>query len=599
MTAGAAAAGEARARPAGPEAAGRGRPSQLVSRLRSSLLLKILAGLVVAVVGSSTLTALVETTLTRNALDAQSRRITAGDLRVLEQAYAQRERRLVGDLRNLEEVLVGRGLLAEDQRTELISELSGLYRNYELDLLEVLGPGGRPLRPPVRAPAVELRPGAAGPAADRPTVTSRLLATTDGGWVQAVIVPIGTGDSPHLLVGGYRFGDEFALRLRGSLGELSHVVLVVGGDVVGATLAVEPTRPPGVDAPGGALPTSPVAARIAGDDVLVGYRPVRGAGSVPGAFGVLVHDPGKPLDRALADARLIAAALLAVLSLLVGWLFFRALVRPLFALKDTAGRIAAGDLEATFEAAGSDEVADLARSLERMRTELRAQLDLIAEQAEALRHSSHRIVAAQDEERHRLARDLHDGIQQHLVVLRMGFGLAKEAAERAPGTAARSLADLGAELDAVIERLREVSHDLYPSILVDRGLAAALHSAVGRLPVPARLACRPDPLPRLPPEIESGAYFLVGEAVANALKHAGAGEITIELELGESELRVAVRDDGRGFDADDTGHRGGLLHMQDRARSFGGTLRIRSSPGAGTEVEATFPLHRSAGVATR
>ncbi|MGH9153923.1 MAG: histidine kinase, partial [Acidimicrobiales bacterium] len=279
------------------------------------------------------------------------------------------------------------------------------------------------------------------------------------------------------------------------------------------------------------------------------------AGSVPGAFGVLVDDPGKPLDRALADARLIAAALLAVLSLLVGWLFFRALVRPLFALKDTAGRIAAGDLEATFEPAGSDEVADLARSLERMRTELRAQLDLIAEQAEALRNSSHRIVAAQDEERHRLARDLHDGIQQHLVVLRMGFGLAKEAAERTPGPAARSLDELGAELDAVIERLREVSHDLYPSILVDRGLAAALRSAVGRLPVPARLACRPDPLPRLPPEIESGAYFLVGEAVANALKHAGAGAITIDLELGESELRVAVRDDGRGFDAEDTGHR--------------------------------------------
>ncbi|MGH9151903.1 MAG: hypothetical protein ACRD03_05815, partial [Acidimicrobiales bacterium] len=249
------------ARPATREAVGGGRPSRLVARLRSSLLVKILAGLVVAVVGSSTLTALVETTLTRDALDTQSRRITAGDLRVLDQAYAGRERRLVGDLRNLEEVLVGRGLLAEDRRTELISELSGLYRNHELDLLEVLGPGGRPLQPPVRAPAVELRPGAAGPAGDRPTVTSRLLATTDGGWVQAVMVPIGTGDDPHLLIGGYRFGDEFALRLRGSLGELSHVVLVVDGDVVGSTLAVEPTLPPGVDGPDDALPTAPVAER--------------------------------------------------------------------------------------------------------------------------------------------------------------------------------------------------------------------------------------------------------------------------------------------------------------------------------------------------
>ncbi|HVM03851.1 MAG TPA: histidine kinase [Acidimicrobiales bacterium] len=574
---------------------GREPGTSLFARVRSSLLLKILAGLVLAVVGSSTLTALVETSLTRDALDTQSRRITAGNLRVLEEAYAERERTLVGDLRDLGQTLDNEGLTDRSRRVDLVNQLSGKYRNLELDVLEVVDAVGRPLDPPASAPGVELGPGATVTAPGRPKVSSRLLPTADGGWVQAVFVPIGTGaDAPFLLVGGYRFGDEFAYRLRGGLGELGHVVLVAEDRIAGSTLLDPPELPPGVGRPGGRLPQSPVAERVAGEDSLVAYRLVRRGTGAQGALGVLLDDPGAPLDRDLAEARLVAGALLAGLSLLVGWLFFRALVRPLVALKDTAGRIAEGDLEASFRAAGSDEVADLARSLERMRLELRAHLDLIAEQAEALRLSSHRIVAAQDEERHRLARDLHDGIQQHLVVLRMGVGLAKDSAERAPDTAVRSLGELGSELDAVIQRLREVSQDLYPSILVDRGLAAALRSSLGRLPLAARLVCSPDPLPRLPAEIESGAYFLVSEAVSNVLKHAGAGQIAISLVLTESDLRVAVSDDGRGFATDGAGRRGGLLHMQDRARSFGGSLEIRSEPGAGTEVVATFPLRRPA-----
>lgn len=566
------------------------RPSPLV-RLRSSLLLKILAGLVVTVVGSSTVTAFLETRLTRDALDTQSRRITTGNLRVLKQAYAARERNLVVDLRNLEERMIGENLTLDD-RVSVVDQLSGVYRTLELDVLEVVDSQGRTLDPPLRAPGAELASGATASTGEERAVTSRLLPTSDGGWVQGVVVPIRFGGDGYRLVGGYRFGDEYAFRLRGALGELGHVVLVVQDRVVGSTLVQPVALPPGVARAGDPLPMSPVAETIGGDDILVAYSPLRRAGSVEGALGVFLDDPGVPLDGALGDARLVAGIVLALLSLLVGWLFFRALVRPLFALKDTAGRIADGDLEAPFAAAGSDEVAELARSLERMRLELRSQLGIIGEQADALQHSSHRIVAAQDEERHRLARDLHDGIQQHLVVLRMGFGMAKEAAERVPETASRSLGELGSELDSVIERLREVSHDLYPSILVDRGLAAALRSSLGRLPLCARLVCSPDPLPRLPPEIESGAYFLVSEAVANALKHAAAGELRIILDLTDTDLRVAVRDDGHGFDTGSSRARGGLLHMEDRARSFGGTLDIRSAPGAGTEVMASFPLRR-------
>ncbi len=110
--------------------------------------------------------------------------------------------------------------------------------------------------------------------------------------------------------------------------------------------------------------------------------------------------------------------------------------------------------------------------LEHMRVELQARLDTIASQAEELRESSQRIVAAQDGERRRMARDLHDGLQQQLLVLRMQVGMIED------GAGDVGLSHLGEQLDSVIEQLREVTHNLYPSILVDRGLTAALHSYV-------------------------------------------------------------------------------------------------------------------------
>jgi len=152
-----------------------------------------------------------------------------------------------------------------------------------------------------------------------------------------------------------------------------------------------------------------------------------------------------------------------------------------------------------------------------------------------------------------------------------------------------SLGRLGQQLDSVIEHLREVTHNLYPSILVDRGLTAALHSYVGRLPVSVRLTCEPEDFPRLSPELESAAYFLLGEAVTNALKHSGASTIELALTLDGEWLEVSVGDDGRGFVVDGHPRRGGLLHMEDRVRSFGGTLDLTSSPGHGTRVTARFP----------
>ena len=580
-----------RGRPPAPERAQA--PYRLpdpVSKLRSSLLLKILAALVVALVGSSALTAFLESSLTRSALSGQAERVTATNLRVLTQAYIERERTIVGALRSLSQSLTAENLITRESHAELIQELGRVQGNLELDLLQAVSADGQPLDPPARvgdalAEAIDVTP------EDRRAPASHLVQAADGRWIQAVVVPVGTGRDSNVLVGGYEFEDGFAYRLRRQLGDVGHVVLVADGKVAGSTFVDPPEEPPAKDPETGALPRNPVVVPLEGVDNLVVYRTVGNSSSgAVGALGVSLADPEAPLDRSLARTRLVAAAVLAAVALLAGWLFFRALVRPLVRLTGTAGRIAQGDLEASFATNGRDEVAVLGQALERMRLELRTQLDLIAAQAADLQHSSQRIVAAQDEERHRLARDLHDGIQQHLVVLRMGFGLATEAAERSEDNMHRSLRELSTELDAVIERLREVSHDLYPSILVDRGLAAALRTSLGRLPISADLVCVPDPLPRLPPEVESGAYFLVGEALANALKHAGAGQIRVCLEVVDGWLQVEVKDDGRGFVTNRADRRGGLLHMDDRARSFGGQLDIHSTPGHGTVVRATFPL---------
>ena len=587
-----------RRRPPSPE---RGlaspRPPGPLAKLRSSLLLKILAALVVALVGSSALTGFLSSRLTSDALREQAQKITATNLRVLTQAFLDREATVIGGLRNLSQSLTADEMVEPEKRADLIQELGRVSGNLDLDVLQVVSADGQPLEPSARV-GDALAEGLTVTPEDRRAPASRLVTATDGTWMQAVLLPVGAGRDAYLLVGGYEFGDPFAYDLRRKLGDVGHVLLVADGKVVGSTFVDPIDEPPARNPETGTLPRTPVVVPVEDADNLVAYRTVGNAarGAV-GFVGVSLTDPEGSLNRSLARTRLVAAAVLAAVALLVGWLFFRALVRPLVRLTSTARRVAGGERDASFAIHGQDEVAVLGQALETMRLELRDQLDLIGAQAADLQDSSQRIVAAQDEERHRLARDLHDGIQQHLVVLRMGFGLVTEAAERSEATVHSSLQDLSAELDSVIERLREVSHDLYPSILVDRGLAAALRSSLARLPLSADLVCRPDPLPRLPPEVESGAYFLVGEALANALKHARAAEITVRLEVTDGWLQVQVGDDGRGFAAGSAAHRGGLLHMHDRARSFGGELTIDSAPGRGTVVKATFPIKGAVDVA--
>ncbi|MGI8807129.1 MAG: histidine kinase [Acidimicrobiales bacterium] len=557
-------------------------------RARSSILFKVVGALVVALSVSTAVTAVVASRLTRSVLDRQADRTAASHLSVLQEAYSERERALVADARNLGETLIGRNLLDPRNRPELIAEMGRAKGNLQLGILRVLDQNGRDLSPPLGVGAMLESPSVAPDERVSLEPASRLLRTTEGRFVQAVAVALGNDPGRPILVAGYDFGEPFAYRLRRSIGSLDNIVLVASGQMAGSTLTEAPSAPPGQDRVTGQMPRPPKVVTLDGKKSLVAYTSVsRSPGDpVGGALGVVLTGSTGVLDRSLAQTRVVSGLLLALVALGLGWLLFRALIRPLVDLASTAGQVAGGDDDASFRTGGGDEIALLAGSLEHMRVELRSRLQTIGAQAEELRESSHRIVAAQDGERHRLARDLHDGLQQQLVVLRMQVGMLEEGGS---STHDDSLGRLGEQLDSVIEHLREVTQNLYPSILVDRGLAAALHSYIGRLPVSVRLTCVPGDFPRLPLELESAAYFLLGEAVTNALKHSGATAIELDLVLADGWLQVGVSDDGRGFEVEGRRRRGGLLHMDDRVRSFGGMLDITSAPGEGTRVVASFP----------
>ncbi len=563
-------------------------------RFRTSILYKVVGVLVVTLVVSSIVTAVIASRLTSHALDRQSDEMVTSQLDALSDAFDQRADQLTNAMRSLAETVNNDGLTAPDKRVALIAEMNKTKAIFRIDIIRFLARDGSELDPPLGlGPTFK----AASIFSGRSSIVeagSRLLATSNNKYAQAVALPVGAAPGSAVLAGAFLFDDVFAFDLRNQV--LDHVLLVVSGRVEGSTVAVQPELPPGLADDGGegdaaALPEEPTIVRLEGKDRLVAYRRVglNQDDLVGGALGVVLTDPVAPLQHSLANTRQLASVLLALVALGLGWVLFRALIKPLVVLAGTAGRVAGGDSEATFVRTGNDEIGMLARSLEHMRLELKARLELIARQAADLQDSSRRIVAAQDEERQRLSRDLHDGIQQHLVVLRMQVGMMQDGIGPCGDDPIRGCESLGVELDRIIEQLREVTHNLYPSILVDRGVCAALHSYVGRLPLSTVVSCHPEPFPRLAPEIESGAYFLLGEAVTNALKHAQATRIDIGLRLADGWLEVTVADDGVGFDPGEGRNRGGLLHMEDRVRSFGGHLRIISSPGAGTKVVATFP----------
>jgi signal transduction histidine kinase len=221
---------------------------------------------------------------------------------------------------------------------------------------------------------------------------------------------------------------------------------------------------------------------------------------------------------------------------------------------------------------------------------LQASLEEVKRQAEELRASRARVVAAADGERRKIERDLHDGAQQHLVALAVSLRLARQVADSDPEQAKAMLDELGVSLQEAVQELRNLAHGIYPPVLMDRGLAAALEAAAGRAALPAEV--RADDIGRLEQPIEAAIYFCCLEALQNAGKHAGEGaHATITLRREPEGLVFEVADTGPGFDmssASITGH--GFVNMRDRIGAIGGTFRVESAPGDGTRISGTVPI---------
>ncbi len=213
--------------------------------------------------------------------------------------------------------------------------------------------------------------------------------------------------------------------------------------------------------------------------------------------------------------------------------------------------------------------------------------DLQARLAE-LRASRQRLVSAQDDERRRLERNLHDGAQQHLVAIKVKLGLAEMLASRDPEKARATLAQLKDDADEALETLRDLARGIYPPLLADKGLPAALESQARKATVP--VAVEAGGVGRYSQEIEAAVYFCCLEALQNLQKYARATGAVIRLSPEDGALRFEVVDDGVGFDVATTRKGSGLTNMVDRLEAVGGGVDVSSSLGSGTSLRGWLPV---------
>lgn len=220
---------------------------------------------------------------------------------------------------------------------------------------------------------------------------------------------------------------------------------------------------------------------------------------------------------------------------------------------------------------------------------LQASLDEVRRQARELQASRARIVEAGDTARRKIERDIHDGVQQHLVALAVKVRLIKQLQTQDPAKATEVLESLGGDLNDTLQELRDLAHGIYPPLLADKGLAEALASAARRAVLPTELEAAG--IRRYSRVVEATAYFCCLEAFQNAGKYAGPGvKVRASVREEGDALIFTVIDDGAGFDTRARAQGAGFTNMNDRLGAVGGTLRVESTPGAGTRVTGTIPL---------
>jgi len=204
---------------------------------------------------------------------------------------------------------------------------------------------------------------------------------------------------------------------------------------------------------------------------------------------------------------------------------------------------------------------------------------------EELGASRQRLVGAQDDERRRIERNIHDGAQQQLVALSVKQRLAASLVGRDDERARTMLEELQSETNTALEDLRDLARGIYPPLLADRGLVAALEAQARKAALPVTVDA--NGVGRFPQDVEATVYFCALEALNNVAKYSGATRATVRLSNGNGELHFEVTDDGRGFDTTSTGYGTGLQGMADRVAAVGGELTVRSAPGAGATIAGT------------
>jgi signal transduction histidine kinase len=210
--------------------------------------------------------------------------------------------------------------------------------------------------------------------------------------------------------------------------------------------------------------------------------------------------------------------------------------------------------------------------------------------AAELAASRARLVQAQEVERRRVERDLHDGVQQQLVSLLAGIRSARTQLVKHPDRTDARLEDLQEEAHQALRDLRRVVSGIHPAVLSDHGLATAVRARISRLPIGVGFECA-DALfeQRFSEDVESTAYFVISEGLTNVLKHSGSDAAEVKLVCADGHLRIEVRDEGRGFSLGTTSA-SGLQGLRDRVEALGGRLTVDSSPGAGTRLVATLKM---------
>ena len=305
-----------------------------------------------------------------------------------------------------------------------------------------------------------------------------------------------------------------------------------------------------------------------------------------------------PLGRSFRDSLLVLGVVL-IIVLAMGWLVAERLVlRPASRILEATRHMASGDLGVRI---GPDysagELGELARSFDDMAEALDQRKYELDDNQERLAAMSRRLIAAQEDERRRIARELHDelgqlltGAKLNLVSLQGGMALPHDGFDPLDDT----LDLVGRALTTV----RELSTELRPAILDEAGLAEALHWLLHRVALRAGFEARFDsePVGALPPEVETTLFRFAQEALTNVMRHAAASHVSIALERRGSTLHLTVRDDGVGFYADAARARSlhggslGLIGMEERITLAGGHLEIDSLPGRGTTLHATVPV---------